>query len=171
MTLSLKNEGDLLYLLGKNVSDIACSEYLYSYHQQKASPAPYFDLEEEFQLHKVIGEMIHQGYLSAVHDISDGGLFTTLAESAMAGGFGFTINSPSDIRKDAFLFGEAQGRAMVSLSPSQQERVEKHLETANVPYLLMGKVTTGDLVVDKTSLMSLAEASKVYESALGQQLG
>ena len=170
MTLSFKNEGDLIYLVGKRVNDIACSEYLYSYHQQKASPAPYFDLKEEFLLQQAIKELIRARWVNAVHDVSDGGLFVALAESAMAGGLGFAIESPTNIRQDAFLFGEAQSRVVVSVSPDQQESLEQHLEAANVPYLPIGKVIPDKLIVDQTTLLSLSEAQRIYQNALGQYL-
>ena len=170
MTLSFKNEGDLIYLVGKNVNDIACSEYLYSFHQQKTSPAPYFNLQEEVRMQEAIKELISHRFVNAVHDVSDGGLFVALAESAMAGKAGFDIQSPEGIRKDAFLFGEAQSRAIVSLSPGQREAAEAQLTKANVPYLQIGHVTTEEFVVDEVKLMSLAEASELYQGALPQYL-
>ena len=170
MTLSFKNEGDSIYLLGKNVNDIACSEYLYSYHQVKASPAPYFDLEEEFLVQEAVKALIRQHYVNAVHDVSDGGLFVALAESAMAGGVGFTIQSPSRIRKDAFLFGEAQGRVVVSLSSDKKKALEEHLAKTNVPYLLIGEVVPKEFIVDNIKLMPLAEARTIYQNTLAQHL-
>ena len=53
-TLNFKNEGDFIYLIGKQVNDIASSEYLYSFHKLKKSPAPYFNLEEEYQMQNAI---------------------------------------------------------------------------------------------------------------------
>ena len=170
MTLSFKNEGDLLYLVGKNVNDIACSEYLYSYHQQKKSPAPYFNLEEEHRLQQAIQGVISQRLANAVHDISDGGLFITLAESAMAGDLGFDIRSSAGMRKDAFLFGEAQSRAIVSIPSDRQEAVEAYWESVNVPYELIGRVTAGGFSVDDDMLISTGEATSIYQSALGQHL-
>ena len=170
MTLSFKNEGDLLYLVGKNVNDIACSEYLYSYHQVKVSPTPYFNLEEEFRLQQAVKELINDHYVNAVHDVSDGGLFVALAESAIAGNLGFAAELPVGMRKDAFLFGEAQGRAIVSISPDQQEGLEKHLEVANVPYVRIGKVTSEEFIVDQVTIMSLAEGRTIYQNALGYYL-
>ena len=170
MTLAFKNEGDLIYLIGKSVNDIACSEYLYSYHQQKVSPAPYFDLEEEFRLQQVVKELISQQLVNAVHDVSDGGLWVTLAESAMAGDLGFDVHSSDTIRKDAFLFGEAQGRAVASCSPDRQKEIENHLDKADVPYQLIGRVTLDSFAVDDDTLMSLAEATELYQTALGKHM-
>ena len=170
MTLSFKNEGDLIYLIGKSVEDIACSEYLYSYHQHKASSAPHFDLEEEHTLQKLIKELISQRNVNAVHDVSDGGLFVALAESAIAGNAGFAIESPAGVRKDAFLFGEAQSRVVVSSLLDQQEALEEHLSAAGVPYLQIGKVTSHEFVVDQATLMLLSDAQDIYQNALSEYL-
>ncbi|HNS43519.1 MAG TPA: AIR synthase-related protein, partial [Taishania sp.] len=80
MTLDFKKKGDLIFLLGESVNDIASSEYLYSYHGIKASPAPYFDLEKEFAVQEVVKDLIQSELINAAHDVSDGGLFITLAE-------------------------------------------------------------------------------------------
>ncbi len=58
MTLDFKEEGDVLYLLGHSQNDINCSEYLHKIMRVKFSPAPYFDLEEEYALQQKIKEAI-----------------------------------------------------------------------------------------------------------------
>ena len=58
MTLDFKNEGDVIYLLGKITNDINCSEYLHKICNVEYSPAPYFDLEEEFRLQQKLLELI-----------------------------------------------------------------------------------------------------------------
>src|SRR5205823_2078196 len=50
MSLGFKKAGDQIFLIGESVNDIASSEYLYSYHQVKNSPAPHFDLDTEFEV-------------------------------------------------------------------------------------------------------------------------
>lgn len=172
MPLSFKNEGDLIYLLGKSVNDIASSEYLYSYHGEKASPAPYFNLEEEFLLQQTVGELIRNRHVNAVHDVADGGLFVALAESSMSGGLGFSIHRPDDsLRKDAFLFGEAQGRAIVGVSPNMKTQVEEYLSGSNLPHRFLGKVVSDALVVDGAKLLSVKEAYDVSGSTLAHYLG
>ncbi len=110
MTLYFRNEGDIIYLLGNPKDDIACSEYLYSYCGIKASPAPAFDLNEEYNFQKGLKNIIKSKIINSAHDISDGGLFIAVAESAMAGNLGFEIKTDPDFRKDAYLFGESQSR-------------------------------------------------------------
>src|SRR5690606_15951695 len=95
--------------------DINSSEYLYSYCGQKLSPAPYFDLDKEYILHQLVKKLIRDGKVQSMHDVSDGGLICCLLESGFHTSTGFTLQTPENLRKDAFLFGEGQGRVVVSV--------------------------------------------------------
>ena len=149
MTADFKQPGDLIYLIGESVNDIASSQYLASYHKISKSPAPYFDLEKEYATHQVIKQLIKHEVAQSIHDVSDGGLFIALTESAMPNGLGFEIESDSDFRKDAFLFGEAQGRVVVSVSPEDQERFVELMATSEIEFSLLGTVTNGYMTVDE----------------------
>ncbi|MVM36118.1 phosphoribosylformylglycinamidine synthase subunit PurL [Spirosoma sp. HMF4905] len=166
MTLNFKNEGDLIYLVGPSEDDISSSEYLYSYQGIKASPAPSFDFETEWRTQEGIKTMIRHGWLQSAHDVSDGGLFVTLAESAMAGNTGFQIHPDTRHRTDAFLFGESQSRVVISISPEQQQHVEGYLNDSVIPFLLLGTVTADNFVIDETPILTLADAKGLYDNAL-----
>jgi phosphoribosylformylglycinamidine (FGAM) synthase-like enzyme len=115
MTLDFKQPGDLIYLIGESQNDIASSQYLASWHKILKAPAPYFDIDKEYAMHQVVKELIKHKVVQSAHDVADGGLYIALVESAMPNGLGFDIETDSSIRKDAFLFGEAQGRVVVSV--------------------------------------------------------
>ena len=134
MTLGFKNEGDVIYLVGESKNDISSSEYLYSFHGVKNTPAPYFNLDEEYQVQQSITAVIREGLVQSVHDLSDGGLFMSLLESAMAGKKGFEIQTSAGIRKDAFLFGEAQSRVLVSVSADKAKALEASLTKHGVKF-------------------------------------
>src|SRR5689334_8499006 len=106
MTLDFKEEGDVIYLLGNITDDINCSEYLHKVCHVEYSPAPYFDLEQEYKLQSKISELISKQFIRSAHDISEGGLFITLCEAGFNCELGFSIQTTSTVRKDAFLFGE-----------------------------------------------------------------
>ena len=76
MTLDFKYKGDLIFLLGTSHNEINSSEYLANIVGTLGSPAPTFNLEEEFQLQQCIKGLIQNSYINAAHDVSDGGLFT-----------------------------------------------------------------------------------------------
>ena len=106
MTLDFKQTGDSIFLLGKSVNDISSSEYLANVLGIKESPSPYFELEEEFELQETTKGLIENGLVNAAHDCADGGLFVTLSEMGYPNNIGFDVATDSELRKDAFLFGE-----------------------------------------------------------------
>jgi len=170
MTLDFKNEGDFIYLIGNSVNDIASSEYLYSYLNVKASPSPYFNLDEEFVLQQTIKQLIKQKLVNACHDISDGGLITALTECAMPRGLGFDVHTDALIRKDAFLFGEAQSRVVVSLPAAKVDAFTRFFEKMEVDYLFLGKVLGNEAVVDRQTYFSIAEIKDLYDNAIEKLL-
>ena len=170
MTLDFKHKGDLIFVLGESKDDISSSEYLAYYHGIKASPAPYFNLEEEFALHQTIKELIENRFINAAHDISDGGLFVTLVEMGLPEGLGFDIVTDSEVREDAFLFGEGQGRAIVTVNEDQEDAFIEHMMASDTKFTLLGHVTKGKMMIDDEHFGFIEQAKEVYDNALGKSL-
>jgi phosphoribosylformylglycinamidine synthase len=170
MTLDFKQKGDLIFILGKSTDDISSSEYLANYLGVKASPAPYFDLEEEFALHQTIKGLIKNELVNAVHDVADGGLFVTLLEMSLPRELGFDIVTDSEVREDAFLFGEGQGRAVVSISEDNEEDFLEFMMESGISFTLLGHVTKGKMMVDDIHFGFINEAKELYNNALGNKL-
>ena len=170
-TLDFKKPGDLIYLIGESQNCIASSQYLASFHKISASPAPYFNLEKEYEMHQVIKGLIKNKFVQSVHDVADGGLYIALLESAMPNNLGFEVETDSDFRKDAFLFGEAQGRVVVSVSPAQQEAFVEFMATVDTDFSLLGTVTDGDLLIDEEVFGNVSTAKHANENVLHDILG
>ena len=170
MTLDFKQKGDVIFLIGDYIEDIASSEYLATYHGIKASPAPYFDLDKEFEMQQALNGVIAEGLVNTVHDVSDGGLYVSLIEMSMPRGLGFDIVSDADIRLDAFLFGEGQGRVVVSVTEEQVEDFVEYMVATGVNITLLGHVTKGKLQIDEQHYGFIAEAKAIYDNALGAHL-
>lgn len=166
MTLDFKKEGDAIYLVGESVNDIASSEYVYSYKGIKATPAPHFDLATEQKLQKAITSLIENKLIESAHDVSDGGLLVTLAESAFPRGLGFSVNSDASIRQDAFWFGEAQSRVVVSVDASKKAAFESALQAQGVKFSALGSVQGADIIADGAKLSSVAAAYQSFDTAL-----
>jgi len=168
MSLDFKEKGHLIYQIGKSVECIGSSEYLYSYHGVKGSPAPYFNIEEEYAMQQAVRGCIEQGLISAAHDVADGGLFTCLAEMSFPNELGFDIVTDSEVREDAFLFGEAQGRVIVTVSDATEDEFLDYMMTTKVPITLLGHVTQGKMVVDDEHYGFSKDHKNVYNNALGE---
>ncbi|MFH1003928.1 MAG: phosphoribosylformylglycinamidine synthase subunit PurL [Bacteroidota bacterium] len=170
MTLDFKKEKDIIYLIGETRNDISCSEYLYSWHKVKHSPSPYFNLDEEWNVHQVVKNIIRKKLIQSAHDCSDGGLFIALVESAMPRELGFDISTDSSIRKDAFLFGESQSRVVVSVSPENENNFLEEIIKHNVEFSLLGVVTKNEILIDEESFGVIDEAKQNYDMTLENYL-
>jgi len=171
MTADFKQPGDLIYLIGESVNDIASSQYLASWHKITACPAPYFDIEKEYATQQTIKELIKHRVLESCHDVADGGLYTCLLEAAMPNGLGFDIETDAAIRKDAFLFGEAQGRVVVTVAPEEQERFVEFMATSETEFSLLGTVNNGFLNVDGELFGHVTDVKMVHSNVLHSILG
>ena len=171
MTSDFKQPDDLIYLIGESVNDIASSQYLASWHKVLAAPAPYFDLDKEYDMHQVVKQLIKHKVIQSAHDVADGGLYIALTESALPNGLGFDIETDGAVRKDAFLFGEAQGRVVVSVAPADQERFIEIMATSEIEFSLLGTVNNGFLNVDEELFGHITDIKMVYVNVLHNILG
>ena len=170
MGLSFQHKGDMIYLLGESKDDISSSEYLVNCCGIKRSPAPDFNLSEECALQTVVGELIARELIESAHDVSLGGLFVTLLESSMQHELGFDITSDAEYRLDAFLFGEAQGRVVVSVSAEKESPFLDLMMERNVPMHALGHVTKSEMRVDDVSFGFVHDYKQLYNDALGKIL-
>lgn len=166
MTMSFKSKGNMIFLIGRSQNDISSSEYLVSYHGVKESPPPYFDLDFEHKVHKVVMDLIRFSLIRSAHDISEGGLFIALLESSMPRCLGFDITTDAEIRKDAFLFGEAQSRVIVTVAPSRETEFIDFMLKQDMPFFTLGHVTKGDCRVDDISFGFICDLKKEYDKAI-----
>lgn len=122
--------GDAVVLLSPETwmhrNDVGGSEYLATLHNRTAGDAPHLNLEEERAVQQTLLGLIRQGLVSSAHDISDGGLAVCLAEKVIFSeglGLDIAIHQPEDLRLDALLFGEAQSRIVITVSPDNLDEV------------------------------------------------
>lgn len=171
MTMDFKTDGATVYLIGEMVDDISCSEYLYSYKGIKLSHAPYFDIDKEVNMQKALSDLINQGIIESAHDVSEGGLFIAMLESAMCRNFGFELYTSGEIRLDSFLFGEGQGRVVVTVKAGKENDFIDMLNISNVPCCAVGSVRAdGVIMVDEEVFGKVSDFKTVYDNAIGDVL-
>jgi phosphoribosylformylglycinamidine synthase II len=170
MTLDFKNEMDKIYLVGTSKEDLGSTEYLRVIHDINHSPAPSFDLEEEVALQQTIAQLIKENLVVSAHDVSDGGLFTNLMESAIASGLGFDIDVDASIRKDAFLFGESQSRVIVTVAAKSADAFEESMENAATSFSKLGIVSGENAVIGEEDYGKVADWKHIYDNTLHSHL-
>jgi len=114
-----------------------------------AGRPPTVDLEYEKRLHRLLVELASQRLISSAHDTSDGGLAVALAECCLqeASFIGAQVKLQEDIRPDLLLFGEDQGRVIISLAPQKLQRVVELSKDKGVPCQVLGSVGGEDLTI------------------------
>ena len=166
MTIDFKNLGDHIVLLGHQNNHIGYSEYLSEIHKIKFAPVPYFNLNEEKKLHNTIHECIVKRIVKSAHDVSEGGIFISLLESSFASQLGFTVQIPAQFRKDVFLFGESQGRVIVTVSNEQLSQLESLCLQNGIDCLLLGNVASSELIVNNSCFGTIAEFGQLYYESI-----
>jgi phosphoribosylformylglycinamidine synthase len=114
--------------------------------------------------------LIENNFINAAHDVSDGGLYTALVEMGMPGLLGFDIVSDSEIRMDAFLFGEAQGRILVSLVEEDEDNFLDYIGEQGISCTLLGHVTKGKIHVDGDHFGFINEAKNTFDTSLEKRM-
>jgi phosphoribosylformylglycinamidine synthase len=171
MTLDFKTEGDVIVLLGEQRNDIGSSEYLNKLKGVTHSQAPYFDLDEEYNLQQLVAELIKEGKLESAHDISEGGLMVTLLESAFFNDKGFEVSSNgSSLRKDAYWLGEAQSRVVVSANASHVAGIQAAAAKHGIKSTIIGKVISNDVIVEGENWGAIATWKNDYDTAIEKEL-
>ncbi|MEJ2504018.1 MAG: phosphoribosylformylglycinamidine synthase subunit PurL, partial [Gemmatimonadota bacterium] len=166
--------GEAVVLLGRNTDELGASEYLKVVHGRTAGAVPDVDLDAEKALGEAVLAMIDRSLLSSAHDCAEGGLAVALAESAIGapgGPVGVTARLEDRIPVNALLFGEAQGRIVVSCPESAVEEVRAVAGQHGVPASRIGTVgdRDGELSIEaagQTVRASIRELADVYRTAI-----
>ncbi|KRE14728.1 phosphoribosylformylglycinamidine synthase [Bosea sp. Root483D1] len=165
-TIGFKAEGEAIILIGETKGWLGQSAYLATVCGREEGAPPPVDLAVERRNGEFVRSLITAGRLSACHDLSDGGLAVALAEMAMAKGIGATIAALPAGPAHAVLFGEDQGRYLLSLPAGAAEAVVAEAKAAGVPAEIIGKTGGSELALPGEPAVSVAALRKAHESWL-----
>ncbi len=175
---AFRNVGDDIVLLGVNTNELGGSEYLYHFHDLVAGAPPSVDLLGERSLQQAVLSLIQEGRVASAHDVSDGGLAVALSECALGasgGPLGLEATLDDALPPVPLLFGEAQGRIVLSCDPADTESVLETARRHGVPAKRIGRVTeAGDgirLTVGEYELrIASHDAERAFRDALPERM-
>lgn len=172
MTMPFKAEGEAIYLIraehwatpDPERSHLGKSLWLSEIHGRDEGRTPPTDLTVEKNAGKIVLQLIADGLVSAVHDVSDGGLAIALAEMAMAGGIGAEVEWHQDYTQAQWWFGEDQGRYVVTVPDTDalNEALAKGTEddeTASIGFRRIGRTGGSTLFGNSIDAMRAAHHS------------
>ncbi|MGX1786318.1 phosphoribosylformylglycinamidine synthase subunit PurL [Bosea sp. NPDC055332] len=165
-TVGFKAEGEAIVLIGETKGWLGQSSYLATVCGREEGAPPPVDLAVERRNGEFVRSLITAGRLGACHDLSDGGLAVALAEMAMAKGIGAKIEALPAGPAHAVLFGEDQGRYLLSLPASTAEAIVAEAKAVGVPAQIIGKTGGSELALPGEAAVSIAALRKTHESWL-----
>ncbi|NBD32239.1 MAG: phosphoribosylformylglycinamidine synthase subunit PurL [Cyanobacteria bacterium] len=168
-----RQEGDLVYLLGRETVTLGGSEYLATIHETVAGKPPHLDFALEKQVQLACREGIKQGLIHSAHDCAEGGIAVALAEACLAGNLGATVTlSPhANQRWDECLFGEGTSRILVAVPPETQEQWEAFLQQhLGEFWQLIGVVQGEELKINSHCILPLEAMREEFEGAIASSL-
>ncbi len=165
LDFALKRDENAVILIGDTSGHLGASLYLREIEGHEAGPPPPVDLAAERRNGDFVRAMIRGKYIAACHDLSDGGLLVGLAEMAMAGLRGITLDPiPTTLPKHAYLFGEDQARYLVETADTQP--VLDAARAARVPARVIGVVGGASLTLHGGVAISIATLKASNEAWL-----
>ncbi len=169
-TVALKRAGDVLILIGAvenhHGGHLGQSLYLREVLGREEGPPPPVVLAAERRDGDFVREQIRAGRVDTCHDLSDGGLAIAVAEMALGGNLGATIQVPADTPAHAWLFGEDQGRYLLAVPEQAEAAILIDARKADVPAIVIGTVGGNDLTATGYYTISLPELRHAHEDWL-----
>ena len=168
-TLAFKIEDEVILLAGAPSSwgtHLGQSIWLRELHDREEGAPPPVDLDHEKHVGDFVRGLIRDRLVTAVHDLSDGGLAVALAEMAMASGIGATISVLAETDLAAVFFGEDQGRYLLTASHDLLDDLQDLAREAAILMPCIGKTGGSHLKLGNSRAISVAELRRVHESWL-----
>jgi phosphoribosylformylglycinamidine synthase len=174
-TTPFKNEGDVIILLGNTHSELDGSEYHKTIHGVIQGKAPQVDIEAEYQSAQAVLELVKnddQGSITAVHDLSSGGLAVALAEMALEGSWGAVVDlsrvpGDMDMTPIQVLFSESHGRYLLTVREGSADVIISTLSSSGVPAASIGRVDGHSLLIDQAGLrVGVEELKQAHQGAI-----
>jgi phosphoribosylformylglycinamidine synthase len=167
VNLAFKKEGEAILLIGESAGWLGQSAYLATILGREEGAPPPVDLELEKKNGDFVRSLIGERKLTAVHDLSDGGLLVALAEMAMASGIGAELLAPpAALPAHAFWFGEDQARYVVTAAPGDLPELHRRAAAAGVALLRLGTTAGSRLTLPGEEPILVAALKAAHESWL-----
>ncbi|MGZ7134567.1 MAG: phosphoribosylformylglycinamidine synthase subunit PurL [Methanobacterium sp.] len=172
-TMNFKDEGDKIILIGKTFAELDGSQYHKAVYGIAQGKPPEVNIESEFNSATTILELIRNdvdGNITAVHDCSSGGLGVAIAEMAISGKIGASIDTSKvpveneGMNISEILFSESNARFIVTV---KSKNVKELLTKIDVPAAIIGEVGGNNLTIDGNHVnLSVEELKESYHGVI-----
>lgn len=172
VNLAFKRPGEAILLIGESRGWLGQSAYLATILGREEGAPPPVDLDAEKRSGDLVRSLIGERLLTAVHDLSDGGLLVAIAEMAMASGIGAALEAPpAGLLAHAFWFGEDQARYVVTAAPENLPKIETRASQAGIELRHLGRTGGSQLTLPGENPILVSALQARHESWLPEYMG
>lgn len=147
-TIAFKRTGDIVLAVGERGGHLGQSLWLRECHGREDGPPPPVDLTAERRTGDFIRASIRQGWITACHDVADGGVAVALAEMALAGDIGVMVNEEQPFGIAGSFFGEDQGLYLVTVCDTCLADFLAAAHAADVPIDPLGRTIKSRIIFE-----------------------
>lgn len=174
-TMNFKNHGDQIIIIGKTLPEMDGSVYHKEVHGLVQGKPPKVDINTEFFTAKAILDLIKEDseeQITAVHDLSAGGLAIALAEMCISGNKGCLIdlskvNSEQRLTDMELLFSESHSRYLITVKKEAISRIMETLKDMNMPSTVIGTVQDDRLILTNGKIdVSVDQLKTAYHGVI-----
>ena len=169
-TPHLKRDNDTVLLVGKTDGYLGQSIYAKEILNIISGLPPKVNLKNEKKIGDAIRDLININKLDTVHDISDGGFLVALTEMSISGGIGVKIHLDEKDVSPKFLFGEDQGRYIISAPDEQISDILRILKSKNIFFQKIGKTFGTKIIINDSEEIEIKSLKKIHEDWFNEYL-
>jgi phosphoribosylformylglycinamidine synthase II len=169
-TPHLKRDNDTVLLVGKTDGYLGQSIYAKEILNIISGLPPKVNLKNEKKIGDAIRDLININKLDTVHDISDGGFLVALTEMSISGGIGVKIHLDEKDVSPKFLFGEDQGRYIISVPDELISDILRILELKNIFFQKIGKTSGTKIIINDSEEIEIKSLKKIHEDWFNEYL-
>ena len=171
-TMTLKEEGDVIMIIGNTYPELDGSQYYKEIHDVVQGYPPEVRLDENYAVSMEIQKLIQEcnDEITAVHDISKGGLAVALALMSIKSNKALSVDissipSTTELSHDEKLFSESNSRFIITVKEDKVDKVKEILDADSIAYATVGKVTCDNFIIrnDSEELINV-EVEKLIEA-------
>ena len=167
LSMNLKNIGNLVLVIGKTEGHLEQSIFAKEILSEKKGPPPEINFFNEKNNGETILKLIEKNLIVSCHDISLGGILTSVSKMCIKGKKGIKINPlKSLINKFQYFFGEDQGRYIIELNKKNLDSVKKILDQNSVYFDYLGIVNDNKIIFNNDINLSVDELKNVNKTWL-----
>jgi len=174
MTIAFKGAGDIILAVGTRTGHLGQTLWLREVHGREEGPPPPVDLDAERRAGDLVRKGIAAGWLTAVHDVSDGGIAVTVAEMALAADIGAILDRKQPYDCARSFFGEDQGVYVVTADDAALLDFLTEAHAAGVEVEPLGRTGGKRLIFerpDRDDVVSLEDLRTAHEAFFPTLMG